>query len=120
MKVLLYVPSPSGQGTCKSNNNEMSSWVLTGDWVKDQRQGIGICRFADGSKFKGEWEGDAWLQSLAHPRHSKAKGLGLSRALAGTPATFTILVSLSQVSTSLANHTVFTNHYGRHCKLSFL
>ncbi|CAL8470902.1 g10444 [Coccomyxa elongata] len=76
-----------GRGTCAYENGDK----YTGDWVRDQRQGFGICRFADGTKFKGEWEGDAWLQSLAHPRHSKAKGLGLSRALAGTPATFTIL-----------------------------
>ncbi len=64
-----------------------------GEWVDGQRQGYGICKFADKSKFKGEWEGDAWVQGLAHPGHTKVKGLGLSRAVAGVPATFTILVS---------------------------
>ena len=69
-----------------------------GEWVNGQRQGYGICKFADGSKFKGEWEGNAWVQSLAHRGHTKAKGPGLSRACAGSPATFTILV----VSTATA------------------
>ena len=84
--------------------------------MRDQRQGFGICKFADGFKFKGEWEGDAWLQSLAHPRLTKAKGLGLSRAQAGTPASFTILVCLSlQPWCPSGKYANLPSNHGRHC-----
>jgi len=61
-----------------------------GDWAGDRRHGHGVCRFADGTVFRGEWEADAWVQSLAEPRLCRLTGLGLSRALAGQPATFLI------------------------------
>jgi hypothetical protein len=61
-----------------------------GDWAGNKRHGHGACRFADGTVFRGEWEADAWVQSLAEPRLCRLAGLGLSRALAGQPATFLI------------------------------
>jgi hypothetical protein len=64
----------------------------TGDWENDKRHGFGICKFADGTRFKGEWDADAWVQSLADPKNSKVSGQGISRALAGFPATFDIKV----------------------------
>ena len=63
-----------------------------GEWAGDRRHGWGMCRFADGARFKGEWEEDAWVQSLAEARRCRAKGPGLSRAAAGAEATFLISV----------------------------
>jgi len=67
---------------------------VAGDWAGDKRHGQGTCRFADGTVFRGEWEADAWVQSLAEPRLCRLSGLGLARALAGTPAAFDIEVRL--------------------------
>ncbi len=63
-----------------------------GEWQNDKRHGFGICKFADGTKFKGEWEADAWVQSLADAHNSKASGPGLARAVAGAATTFEIKV----------------------------
>lgn len=67
------------------------SGVFPGEWRHDKRHGQGICLFADGTKFKGEWEDDAWLQSAADPLHSQVQGL--ADALAGQQTCFTIQVS---------------------------
>ncbi|KAK9904172.1 hypothetical protein WJX75_005923 [Coccomyxa subellipsoidea] len=96
----------SGKGTCAYENGDK----YTGEWVNGQRQGYGICKFADGSKFKGEWEGNAWVQSLAHRGHTKAKGPGLSRAHAGSPATFTILAKDELRNRRLCGGDVFAVH----------
>lgn len=53
-----------------------------------------MCKFADGARFKGEWEADAWVQSLADPARTRAKGAGLSRAVAGVPSSFAISVCM--------------------------
>ena len=71
------------------------STVRAGGWADDKRQGHGTCRFADGSKFSGQWEADAWVQSLADAAKSKLGGAGLVKAAAGSPATFSIKVRLS-------------------------
>ncbi|KAK9842203.1 hypothetical protein WJX81_000327 [Elliptochloris bilobata] len=76
----------SGKGTCVYASGD----AYQGDWADDKRHGQGTCRFADGTVFRGEWEADAWVQSLAEPKLCRAKGLGLSRALAGSPGTFEI------------------------------
>ena len=68
------------------------SFMRAGDWARDRRHGWGVCRFADGAKFRGEWEDDAWVQSLADPGRCRAKGPGLSRAVAGAEAAFLISV----------------------------
>ena len=62
----------------------------TGQWANDKRHGQGTCKFADGSKFSGQWDNDAWLQSMADPALSKLGGPGLTRAMAGCDATFLI------------------------------
>ena len=64
-----------------------------GDWKKGLRHGHGLMVFADGTRFKGAWEEDEWLQSAAEPSLCRLKGPGLSRAVAGTQATFSIRVS---------------------------
>lgn len=63
---------------------------LPGEWRCDKRHGQGVCRFADGTHFRGQWEEDAWLQSAADPALSKV--VGLTDALAGQPTSFTIQV----------------------------
>ena len=63
-----------------------------GQWAKDRRQGPGICKFADGSKFSGQWDNDAWIQSMADRALSKLGGVGLTQATAGLDATFLIKV----------------------------
>ena len=68
------------------------STVRAGGWADDKRQGHGTCRFADGSKFSGQWEADAWVQSLADAAKSKLGGAGLVKAAAGSNATFSIKV----------------------------
>ena len=64
----------------------------SGQWKCDKRHGQGICLFADGTRFRGEWEEDAWLQSAADPTLCKVSGLGLAKALAGQTASFAIQV----------------------------
>ena len=61
-----------------------------GEWRCDKRHGQGVCRFADGSHFRGEWEDDVWLQSAADPALSKVTGL--TDGLAGQLTSFTIQV----------------------------
>ena len=39
---------------------------MPGDWVAGKRHGQGFCKFADGIKFRGEWEDDGWVQ--VHPQ----------------------------------------------------
>ncbi len=56
------------------------------------RHGWGVCKYADGPKFRGEWKEDAWVQSLADPGRCRAKGPGLSRAVSGKEAAFLISV----------------------------
>ena len=62
--------------------------------MNDRRQGHGICKFADGSKFSGQWDNGAWMQSLADPALTKLGGIGLTQATAGCDATFLIKVGL--------------------------
>ena len=79
-----------------------TSSKLSGEWRCDKRHGQGVCRFADGTHFRGEWEEDAWLQSAADPALSKV--MGLTDGLAGQLTSFTIqmqpyrLYSLCRVS----------------------
>ena len=54
------------------------------------RHGYGVCSYADGTKFRGEWEDDCWLQSTADPTFTKVHGPGLSRGIAGEPSVFVI------------------------------
>ena len=61
-----------------------------GHWQAGQRQGQGLCKFADGTKFLGEWEEDCWLQSVAEPSLSRVCGKGLTRCVAGCPTMFFI------------------------------
>ena len=62
----------------------------SGDWKCDKRHGQGVCLFADGTRFSGEWEEDAWLQSAADP--ARCKVVGLTDGLAGQHTSFTIQV----------------------------
>ena len=56
-----------------------------------KRDGQGFCKFADGVKFRGEWEADGWVQSAADPARCKVlPAPGLCRAVAGQEATFSI------------------------------
>lgn len=64
-----------------------------GNWVDGKREGEGICQFADGRLFRGEWQEDSWLQSEAEPSLSKLAGAGLAQAVAGADASFSIIVS---------------------------
>ena len=61
-----------------------------GEWESDMRHGYGVCTYADGSKYRGEWEEDCWLQSTADPALTKVFGPGLSRGIAGEPTMFCI------------------------------
>lgn len=54
------------------------------------RHGYGVCTYADGSKYRGEWEENCWLQSTADPVFSRVFGPGLSRGIAGEATMFTI------------------------------
>ena len=68
--------------------------LITGDWKADQRHGNGFCKFSDGTKFRGRWEGDGWMQSSADPARCKVIATaGLSRAVAGQQASFEIKVA---------------------------
>ncbi|DBB01026.1 TPA: hypothetical protein ACH3X1_000926 [Trebouxia sp. C0004] len=62
----------------------------TSNWKDDKRHGQGTCLFADGTRFRGEWEEDAWLQSAAEPALTRVSGPGLTKALAGQTASFVI------------------------------
>ena len=64
--------------------------VTTGRMGKDMRHGYGVCSYADGTKFRGEWEDDCWLQSTADPTFTRVHGPGLSRGIAGEPSIFVI------------------------------
>ena len=35
---------------------------VAGEWVAGKRHGQGFCKFADGVRFRGEWEDDGWVQ----------------------------------------------------------
>ena len=61
-----------------------------GEWESDMRHGYGVCTYADGSKYRGEWEEDCWLQSTADPAFTKVFGPGLSRGIAGEATMFGI------------------------------
>ena len=54
------------------------------------REGHGVCVFADGTKYRGEWAGDKWIQSSADPEHTSVTGPGLALAVAGSEASFAI------------------------------
>ena len=71
---------------------------VAGQWEKGRRNGQGLCLFADGARFRGEWEDDAWVQSAADPALCRVRGPGMARALAGAPASFTIQVPLHWVT----------------------
>ena len=74
---------------------EQSQYLLcSGDWKDDKRHGQGICLFADGTRFTGQWEEDAWVQSAADGALSRVAGPGLAKALAGQSASFVIQVSI--------------------------
>ena len=57
-----------------------------GEWRANTRHGRGAAEFRDGSRFRGQWESDMWLQSEADPRLSRLGGSGLRRAAVGVPA----------------------------------
>ena len=54
------------------------------------RHGYGVCSYADGTKFRGEWEDECWLQSTADPTFTRVHGPGLSRGIAGEASVFVI------------------------------
>ena len=85
------------QSDCSCTVNICLMHVLdcvSGEWKEGKRHGHGTCHFADGTKFTGEWEDDAWLQSAAESSLCVATGDGLSHAAAGEEAEFVIQVSL--------------------------
>ena len=65
---------------------------VSGAWKGGKRHGPGVCHFADGTVFRGQWEEDAWLQSPAEPSLCTVAGPGLSHAVAGQQAAFSIQV----------------------------
>ena len=58
------------------------------------RHGHGLCLFADGIRFEGQWEWDVWVQSAACPKLSTVEGWGSARAVAGFPSSFIIKVRI--------------------------
>ena len=72
------------------NSHAMTQSLISGEWKCDKRHGQGVCLFADGTHFRGEWEEDAWLQSAADPALSKV--VGVTDGLAGQGASFIIQV----------------------------
>ena len=60
--------------------------------MEDNRQGEGICQFANGNFFRGEWQEGCWLQSEAEPSLCRVSGTGLAHAKAGTDTVLSILV----------------------------
>ena len=73
-----------------TNSHAMAQSLISGEWECDKRHGQGVCLFADGTCFRGEWEEDAWLQSAADPALSKV--VGLTDGLAGQRTSFSIQV----------------------------
>jgi hypothetical protein len=71
-------------------STETRGWrpLEQGEWKLDRRHGYGVCFFADGTKFRGEWEEDCWVQSTADPEFSKVLGPGLARGVAGEDTIF--------------------------------
>ncbi len=76
--------------------------MIAGNWKDDKRHGQGTCLFADGTRFRGEWEEDAWLQSAAEPALTRVSGPGLTAALAGHTASFVIQVISCHACTNIA------------------
>jgi len=76
--------------------------MIAGNWKDDKRHGQGTCLFADGTRFRGEWEEDAWLQSAAEPALTRVSGPGLTKALAGQTASFVIQVIPCHAFTNIA------------------
>jgi hypothetical protein len=52
--------------------------------------------WADGTRFKGQWEEGAWVQSAAEPALCRLSGPGLARAIAGQCATFRLQVRTAE------------------------
>ncbi|KAG2495201.1 hypothetical protein HYH03_006807 [Edaphochlamys debaryana] len=75
-----------GRGACSYANGDR----YAGSWVHGRREGYGEALFADGVRFRGRWRDDCWVQSTAEPGACVVSGPGLSRAVAGEVATFTI------------------------------
>lgn len=73
---------------------------MPGEWLRDARHGRGVCKFADGTRFKGEWEADAWVQSAAAPSRCRVAGAGVTHATAGVEASFVIQVRCGAVGRS--------------------
>lgn len=72
-----------------------------GAWEAGRRHGHGLCLFADGTKFEGQWEWDVWVQTAACPKRTTVEGWGSARAVAGFPSNFTIKVPTVVVATAL-------------------
>ena len=68
--------------------------MWAGDWKNDKRHGRGKCKFADGAKFRGEWEEDGWVQTSAEPSLCNAARKGLHQSVAGETAGFRIEVRI--------------------------
>jgi hypothetical protein len=49
-----------------------------------------VCVFHDGTKYRGEWLQDKWIQSSADPEYTKVFGPGLTRGVAGAKSLFGI------------------------------
>lgn len=65
-----------------------------GQWKDDMRHGEGACRFADGTRFRGQWSAGGWVQSAACPLRSSAliEEQDPLHAIAGQEASFVIQV----------------------------
>lgn len=63
-----------------------------GCWAAGKRYGLGCMVYADGTRFRGRWEDDYWVQSAAHPVYTRVRGRRLARAVAGQQSSFTIQV----------------------------
>lgn len=61
-----------------------------GEWEGGKRHGRGAAVFADGERFAGAWVRGAWAQAPARAALCVVEGVGVSRAVAGTPATLTL------------------------------
>lgn len=69
-------------------------FTVSGAWTDGKRHGQGICHFADGRLFRGEWQEDSWLQSEAEPALCRVRGPGTAQATSGNETTLTISVRL--------------------------
>ena len=78
--------------------------MIAGTWRDDKRHGQGTCLFADGTRFRGEWEEDAWLQSAAELPLTRVSGPGLTKAFAGKTASFVIQVVFCYALTYIVFH----------------